>query len=183
MAQRRRILQDRITVDFALTDDQLALQAAARQFAQRELAPFAAQWDESSEFPRAAIAKAGENGFCGLYTSQERGGLGLPRLDATVIFEELAAGCTSTAAFISIHNMATWMVASWGQTPVLESWSQKLAAGELLASYCLTEPGAGSDAASLRTRAERNGDHYVLNGSKAFISGGGETDLLVIMAR
>jgi alkylation response protein AidB-like acyl-CoA dehydrogenase len=170
-------------VDFALTDDQLALQAAARQFAQRELAPFAAEWDASSEFPRAAIAKAGEHGFCGLYTSQERGGLGLQRLDATVIFEELAAGCTSTAAFISIHNMATWMVASWGETAVLHDWTQKLAAGEMLASYCLTEPGAGSDAASLRTRAERNGDRYVLNGSKAFISGAGATDLLVIMAR
>ncbi|HWK49878.1 MAG TPA: acyl-CoA dehydrogenase family protein [Steroidobacter sp.] len=170
-------------MDFSLTEEQLALQAAARDFAQHELAPFAAQWDESGEFPRAALAKAAELGFCGLYTPQELGGLGLKRLDATVIFEELAAGCTSTAAYPTIHNMATWMVANWGQAAVLTRWAPLLATGQALGSYCLTEPGAGSDAASLRTRAERIGDRYVLSGSKAFISGAGETDLLVVMAR
>jgi len=170
-------------MDFSLSEDQLALQAAARDFARHELAPFAAQWDESGEFPRAALTKAAELGFCGLYTPQELGGLGLTRLDAVVIFEELAAGCTSTAAYLTIHNMATWMVANWGQAPVLERWAPRLATGEALASYCLTEPGAGSDAASLRTRAVRAGDRYELTGNKAFISGAGETDLLVVMAR
>jgi alkylation response protein AidB-like acyl-CoA dehydrogenase len=170
-------------MDFSLSEDQLALQSAARDFARRELAPFAAEWDQSGEFPRAALTKAAELGFCGLYTPQELGGLGLTRLDAVVIFEELATGCTSTAAYLTIHNMATWMVANWGQAPVIERWAPLLATGRALASYCLTEPGAGSDAASLRTRAVRVGDRYELSGSKAFISGAGETDLLVVMAR
>lgn len=170
-------------MDFALTEEQLALQAAAREFARHELEPFAARWDHDAEFPRAAIAKAAELGFCGLYTSQELGGLGLKRLDTAVIFEELAAGCTSTAAYLSIHNMVSWMVSNWGQPAVLARWAPRLASGEALGSYCLTEPGAGSDAVALRTRAERVGDKYVLSGSKAFISGAGETDLLVIMAR
>jgi alkylation response protein AidB-like acyl-CoA dehydrogenase len=170
-------------VEFALTDDQLALQTAARDFARRELAPNAARWDDTAEFPRAAIAKAGELGFCGVYTPEAQGGLGLKRLDAAVIFEELAAGCTSTTAYITIHNMVSWAVANWGQGAVLEDWAPRLASGRALGSYCLTEPGAGSDAASLRTRAERKGERYVLDGSKVFISGAGDTDLLVVMAR
>ena len=170
-------------MDFALNDEQLAFQLAARVFSRRELAPHAARWDAEETFPREVIAKAGELGFCGLYTPEALGGLGLPRLDSSLIFEELAAGCTSTTAFITIHNMATWMVATWGQQAVSQQWVPKLAAGERLASYCLTEPGAGSDAASLKTRAEKRGDRYLLNGAKVFISGAGATDLLVVMAR
>ena len=170
-------------MDFALNDEQLAFQQAARDFSRRELAPHAARWDAEEMFPREVIAKAGELGFCGLYTPEALGGLGLPRLDSSLIFEELAAGCTSTTAFITIHNMATWMFATWGQESLTREWIPKLAAGELLASYCLTEPGAGSDAASLKTRAEKRGDRYVLNGAKVFISGAGATDWLVVMAR
>ena len=170
-------------MDFSLSDEQLALQDAARDFAQRELAPHAASWDANEEFPLATIAKAADLGFCGIYTPEAHGGLGLKRLDAAIIFEELAAGCTSTTAYITIHNMCAWMVASWGQRPVLETWAAKLAAGQALASYCLTEPSAGSDAGSLKTRAEKKGDRYLMSGSKAFISGAGATDLLVVMAR
>ena len=170
-------------MDFALNDEQRAFQQAARDFAEGELAPHAAGWDAESVFSREALAKAGELGFCGLYTPEHFGGLGLTRLDASVIFEELAGGCTSTAAYLSIHNMATWMVSRWGTQALCQQWVARLAAGEALASYCLTEPQAGSDAASLRTRAERQSDHYIINGSKAFISGAGSTDLLVVMAR
>ncbi|MDM4771848.1 acyl-CoA dehydrogenase family protein [Solimonas sp. SE-A11] len=170
-------------MEFSLNDEQRALQAAARDFARHELAPYAAQWDAESEFPRETIAKAGELGFCGLYTPEALGGLGLSRLDSSVIFEELAAGCTSTTAFITIHNMATWMFATWGQEQLARQWVPRLAAGELLASYCLTEPGAGSDAAALKTRAEKRGGYYLLNGTKVFISGAGSTDWLVVMAR
>src|SRR5471032_409477 len=170
-------------MDFELNDEQRAFQQAARDFAEGELAPHAARWDEESYFCRETLAKAGELGFCGLYTPQEIGGLGLSRLDASIVFEELAGGCTSTTAYLSIHNMATWMVSRWGKPELRERWVADLAAGTLLASYCLTEPQAGSDAASLRTRADLNGDHYLLNGGKAFISGAGSTDLLVVMAR
>jgi alkylation response protein AidB-like acyl-CoA dehydrogenase len=170
-------------VEFALSADQLAFQEAARSFARGALAPHAARWDETCEFPRDTIARAGELGFCGLYLPETLGGLGLSRLDSTIILEELAAGCTSTAAFMTIHNMATWMVAMWGQPEVAQEWVPALAAGRKLASYCLTEPGAGSDAASLRTRAAKRGDDYVLDGSKVFISGAGDTDLLVVFAR
>ncbi|AXQ31387.1 acyl-CoA dehydrogenase [Solimonas sp. K1W22B-7] len=170
-------------MEFALNDVQLSLQAAARDFARHEFAPNAAQWDADSEFPRETIAKAGELGFCGVYTPESAGGLGLKRLDAAVIFEELAAGCTSTTAYITIHNMVTWVVATWGQGRVLSDWAPRLASGQALGSYCLTEPGAGSDAASLKTRAVRHGDRYRISGSKIFISGAGGTDLLVVMAR
>jgi alkylation response protein AidB-like acyl-CoA dehydrogenase len=166
-----------------LTDEQQAFREAARDFALAELAPFAAHWDAESEFPRDAIRKAGELGFCGLYTSEEAGGAGLTRLDAAIVFEELAAVDPSTAAYISIHNMATWMLTTFATPAVRDAWGPSLAQGERLASYCLTEPGAGSDAASLRTRAEKDGDEYVLYGSKAFISGAGATDMLVVMAR
>lgn len=170
-------------MEFALTEEQMALQGVARDFARRELAPQAARWDRDAEFPRAALAKAAELGFCGLYSPQEFGGLGLHRLDSAVIFEELAGGCTSTTAYLTIHNMVSWIVATWGQDGVRSRWAPALAHGHALGSYCLTEPGAGSDAAALKTRAARHGDHYVLSGSKAFISGAGETDLLVVMAR
>ena len=170
-------------MDFSLSAEQLEFQEAARAFARGELEPHAAHWDQSCEFPRETIARAGELGFCGLYTPQALGGLGLTRLDSTIVLEELAGGCTSTAAYITIHNMATWMVATWAQPVCAQEWVPALASGRKLASYCLTEPGSGSDAASLRTRAEKRGDHYILNGSKAFISGAGETDLLVVFAR
>ena len=160
-------------MEFALSEEQLALQAAARDFARRELAPHAARWDQEEEFPRGALAKAGECGFCGIYMPEAHGGLGLRRMDAALIFEELAAGCTSTTAYLTIHNMVSWIVASWGQPPVLEQWAARLARGEALGSYCLTEPDAGSDAAALKTRAERDGDRSFLSGNKAFISGAG----------
>ena len=170
-------------MDFELTDDQRAFQQAARDFAAAEMAPFAAAWDARSEFPRATLAHAGELGFCGLYASETAGGLGLPRLDATIVLEELAAACPSTTAYLSIHNMATWMIAAFARSEIVAEWGPDLAQGRRLASYCLTEPEAGSDAASLRTSARRDGDDYVVNGSKAFISGAGATDALVVMAR
>lgn len=170
-------------MDFELTEEQRAFAQTARDFAQAEFAPHAAQWDAEAIFPREAIAKAGELGFCGLYAPENAGGLALPRLDATLVFEELAAVDPSTTAFITIHNMATWMLGTWATDAVREHWGPLLTTGEKLASYCLTEPGAGSDAASLKTRAERVGGEYVLNGGKAFISGAGSTDVLVLMAR
>jgi len=170
-------------MDFRLSDEQLAFAQAAREFALGELAPNAARWDAESIFPREAFQRAGELGFCAMYAPESIGGLGLPRLDATLVFEEMAAFDPSTTAFLTIHNMTTWMVGSWGTEAVKEKWGPALASGEMLASYCLTEPNAGSDAGSLQTRAERKGGAYVLNGSKAFISGGGDTDLLVVMAR
>ena len=170
-------------MDFELSEDQRAFADTARQFAQAELAPHAAQWDREAHFPRDAIAKAGELGFCGLYAPENAGGLALPRLDATLVFEELAAVDPSTTAFITIHNMATWMLGTWATDAVREQWGEQLTSGQKLASYALTEPGAGSDAASLKTRAELVGHEYIINGSKAFISGAGSTDVLVLMAR
>ncbi|KII98932.1 acyl-CoA dehydrogenase [Xanthomonas citri pv. fuscans] len=166
-----------------LNDEQEAFRAAARDFADKQLAPHAAQWDAEGHFPREAIAKAAELGFCGLYTDEGVGGLGMRRLDAAVVFEELATVDPSTSAFISIHNLATWLIASYGTDAVRAQWGEAMASGARLGSYCLTEPGSGSDAASLKSRAQRDGDSYVLNGSKAFISGAGATDVLVVMAR
>ncbi len=166
-----------------LGEEQRAYREAARDFALAELAPHAARWDAEGIFPRDAIAKAGELGFCGLYTDEAAGGSGLSRLDAAIVFEELAAVDPSTTAFISIHNMATWMLTAHASPALRAAWGTALAGGQRLASYCLTEPGAGSDAASLKTRATRDDGGYVLNGSKAFISGAGATDLLVVMAR
>ncbi|WP_219132470.1 acyl-CoA dehydrogenase family protein [Janthinobacterium sp. UMAB-60] len=170
-------------MDFELSDEQREFQQAARAFAEGELAPHAAHWDAESIFPVDTIAKAGEMGFCGLYTPQRWGGLGLSRQDAAIVFEELAGGCTSTTAYITIHNMATWMLSRWGQEALCDEWVPALAAGQKLASYCLTEPQSGSDAASLRTKAVKDGDFYVLDGTKAFISGAGQTDMLIVMAR
>ncbi|KQW93443.1 acyl-CoA dehydrogenase [Massilia sp. Root418] len=170
-------------MDFELNDDQRAYQDAARQFAAREMAAQAARWDAEGIFPRQTISHAGELGFCGLYVPQAMGGLGLSRLDATVVFEELARACPSTTAYLTIHNMASAMIAQWAQPEVREAWIGDLATGRKLASYCLTEPGAGSDAASLTTAAVADGGDYVITGGKAFISGAGATDALVVMAR
>ena len=170
-------------MEFELNEEQAAFRDAARQFAANEFAPNAAHWDENAEFPRAAVAKAGELGFCGLYTPEEAGGLGLTRLDASIVLEELARGCTSTTAFISIHNMVAWMIGTFGTDEVRATLAPALASGEALASYCLTEPGAGSDAAALKTTAGKTEGGYVLNGTKAFISGAGDTEVLLVMAR
>ena len=170
-------------MNFDFTEEQLAFRDTARQFASAEFAPHAARWDEHHEFPRAAIAKAGELGFCGLYTPREAGGLGLSRLDASIVLEELARGCTSTTAFISIHNMATWMIGAFATPETRDALCRRLATGEALASYCLTEPDAGSDAAALKSTARKAEGGYILNGVKAFISGAGDTDVLVVMAR
>jgi len=170
-------------MDFSLSEDQQAFVASARAFAAGVLAPNAALWDAESVFPKDALRQAGELGFMGMYTPEAAGGLGMSRLDASLIVEELAKGCTATTAFLTIHNMATNMVGKYCSDAVIEQWCHALAAGEKLASYCLTEPGAGSDAGSLRTTATRDGDHYIVNGSKVFISGAGDTDVLVVMLR
>ncbi|WP_299183420.1 acyl-CoA dehydrogenase family protein [uncultured Neptuniibacter sp.] len=170
-------------MDFELNEDQIAFADMARAFAQNEFEPHAAKWDEEQIFPVEVLQSAGEMGFCGLYSPEDVGGLGLSRLDASIIFEQLAMGCTSTTAFITIHNMATWMIADFGNEDIRQQWCPELTAGTKLASYCLTEPNAGSDAASLKTTARREGDNYILNGSKIFISGAGSTDVLVVMAR
>jgi len=168
---------------FELSEDQIAFQDAARSFAEAEFAPNAEAWDEEKKFPVEELRKAAELGFAGIYVSEDHGGSGLGRLDAAVIFEELAAGCTSTAAYISIHNMASWMIDKFGNDELRAKFLPKLCSMEHFASYCLTEPGAGSDAANLKTKAVRDGDHYVLNGTKAFISGGGRSDVYVCMVR
>jgi len=170
-------------MNFELSEEQSAFAQTAHDFAAAEFAPHAARWDAESIFPKEAIAKAGELGFCGLYAPERVGGLALPRLDATLVFEEMAAVDPSTTAFITIHNMATWMLGTWGTESVCTTWGEDLTSGRKLASYCLTEPGAGSDASSLKTRAELQGNEYVINGGKAFISGAGATDVLVLMAR
>ena len=170
-------------MDFSLNDDQRAFVESARAFAEGAMAPNAARWDEESIFPREVLQQAGELGFMGMYTPESAGGLGMGRLDASLIVEELARGCTATAAFLTIHNMATSMVGKYCSTAIVEQWCPELVAGSKLASYCLTEPGAGSDAASLRTTAVRDGDDYVVNGSKVFISGAGATDVLIVMLR
>lgn len=170
-------------MDFNLSEEQLAFQQAARDFAVGEMAPKAKAWDEEKIFPVDTFKAAGGLGFMGMYCDPDAGGLGISRMDTAIILEELAAGCTSTAAFISIHNMCAWMLSTWGSARVKSEWSALLTSGDKLASYCLTEPGAGSDAGNLRTQARREGDNYVLNGSKAFISGAGSTDILVVMAR
>lgn len=170
-------------MEFSLTEDQQAFVASARAFSQGVLAPNAATWDAESFFPKEVLRQAGELGFMGMYTPEAAGGLGLGRLDASLIVEELAMGCTATAAFLTIHNMATNMVGKYCSDGVIEQWCPELISGAKLASYCLTEPGAGSDAASLRTSAIREGEDYIVNGSKSFISGAGETDVLVVMLR
>lgn len=170
-------------MDFELNEDQRAFADTAYQFAQQQLMPNAAKWDEERLFPKQVLREAGELGFLSLYTPEEQGGLGLSRLDASIVFEQLAMGCTSTTAYMTIHNMVSWMIASFATESVKQNYCAKLVTGEWLGSYCLTEPNAGSDAASLTTSATKNNGQYVLNGAKAFISGAGDTDVLVVMAR
>ena len=170
-------------MDFNLSDDQRAFRDAARDFAGNEFAPHAAAWDEEKIFPEAALRQAAGLGFAGIYIGEDVGGAGLTRLDAAIVFEELAAGCTSTTAYISIHTMSAWMIDRFGSAEQRQRFLPPLTSMQHFASYCLTEPAAGSDAAALATRAVRDGDDYVLNGSKAFISGGGRSDIYVVMCR
>lgn len=170
-------------MDFALNEDQLAIQEAARAFAEGQLAPFSAEWDEKKHFPVDTLRQAAELGFAGIYVNEDVGGSGLSRLDASIIFEALSHGDVPTAAYLTIHNMASWMIDRFGSDELRQRYLPRLTTMQLIASYCLTEPGSGSDAANMRTTARLDGDHYVLNGGKAFISGGGVSDVYVVMAR
>jgi alkylation response protein AidB-like acyl-CoA dehydrogenase len=170
-------------MDFALNEDERAIEEAARRFSRDRLAPFAAEWDETAHFPVDRLREAAALGFAGIYVKSDMGGSEMSRLDAAIIMEELSAGCTSTAAFISIHNMASWMIDRYASEAQRQRFLPALTTMEKIASYCLTEPGSGSDAAALKTRAVRDGDDYVLNGSKAFISGAGVSDVYVCMVR
>ncbi len=168
---------------FELSEDQRLIQKTARDFSTAQLAPFAAKWDEEEIFPIPTMREAAALGFAGIYVKGDVGGSELTRLDAALIFEELSAGCTATAAYLSIHNMASWMIDRFGSDEQRRKWLPKLTTMELIASYALTEPSSGSDAASLKTKAVKDGDHYVLNGAKAFISGAGVSDIYVCMVR
>ena len=170
-------------MDFTLSDDQRAIEEAARAFAQAELAPNSAAWDETRHFPVEVLRKAAALGFAGIYIGEDVGGSALTRLDASIVFEALSYGDVASAAYLTIHNMASWMIDRFGSDELRRRYLPRLTTMELVASYCLTEPGSGSDAAALRTTARLEGDHYVLDGSKAFISGGGVSDLYVVMAR
>ena len=168
---------------FDLTEDQRAIQDMARRFTADAITPFAAEWDEKHIFPRDAIRAAAELGFGSIYVSEASGGIGLGRLEAALIMEAMAYGCPSTSAFISIHNMASWMIDRFGSQPVKDKYLPAMVTMARMGSYCLTEAGSGSDAAALKTQAVREGDHYVVTGSKQFISGGGENDIYVVMVR
>jgi len=170
-------------MDFALNDDQRAIQDMASGFAAERLAPHSAEWDEKKHFPVDVLREAASLGFAGIYVQDDVGGSGLSRLDASIIFEALSYGDVPTAAYLTIHNMASWMIDRFGSDDLRRRYLPRLTTMELIASYCLTEPGSGSDAADLRTTARLDGDHYVLNGGKAFISGGGVSDVYVVMAR
>ena len=170
-------------MDFTLSEDQRAIEDAALSFARAELAPHAARWDEDKHFPVDTLRAAAALGFAGVYIKEDVGGSGLTRLDASIIFEALSSGDVSSAAFLSIHNMASWMIDRFGSDDLRRRYLPRLTTMELIASYCLTEPGAGSDAAALRTTARREGDSYILDGAKAFISGAGTSDIYVVMAR
>jgi alkylation response protein AidB-like acyl-CoA dehydrogenase len=168
---------------FALPEDQIALRDTARAFAEEKIAPFALKWDEDKHFPVDTIREAATLGMGGIYIRDDVGGSGLTRLDAALIFEALAQGCPVVSAYISIHNMAAWMIDAYGSVDQRTRYLPKLCSMRYLASYCLTEPGSGSDAASLRTTAKREGETYVLNGAKQFISGAGAGDLYIVMVR
>ncbi len=170
-------------MDFELTEDQRAIQKVAQDFAAERMAPFAAEWDETETLPVETLRDLATLGFATIYVREESGGTGLGRLDAALIFEALSAGCPSTAAFLSIHNMASWMIDRFGNDDQRKAFLPGLINMDLIASYCLTEPGAGSDAGSLRSKAERDGDDYVINGGKQFISGAGLSDIYVAMIR
>lgn len=170
-------------MQFALTEDQQAVRDMARGFAAEKIAPHALKWDAERHLPLDVIREAATLGIGGIYIKDDVGGSGMTRFDAALIFEALATGCPAVSSFISIHNMAAWMIDAYGSNEQRQKWLPKLCTMEVVASYCLTEPGAGSDAAALRTRAVRDGDHYVLNGQKQFISGGGASDFYVTMVR
>lgn len=172
-----------MTGQFQLTDDQLAIQEMAQRFTADNITPFAAEWDEKHHFPRDVIKQTAELGFGAIYVSEESGGIGLGRLEAALIMEAMAYGCPATSAFISIHNMAAWMIDQFGGAEVKTKYLPDLVTMEKIASYALTEPGSGSDAAALKTSARLDGDHYVLNGTKQFISGSGVNDVYVCMVR
>jgi acyl-CoA dehydrogenase len=172
-----------MTDQFALTDDQIAIQEMARRFTADAITPFAAQWDEDHVFPRDTIKSAAELGFGAIYVSEESGGIGLGRLEAALIMEAMAYGCPATSAFISIHNMAAWMIDTFGSADLKSRYLPQLVTMDKMAGYCLTEPGSGSDAAALKTSAKLDGDHYIVNGTKQFISGGGVNDVYVTMVR
>ena len=173
-----------VLIDFNLTEEQLAIKAMASSFAQRNFQPNAGTWDQEEIFPRLELQMAAELGLAGIYISEEVGGAGLTRLDAAIVFEELAAACPSTAAYLSIHNMVAWMVDHFGNDEIRCRFVPGLTKMDLMASYCLTEPGAGSDAASLKTEAKLDGNsHYIINGTKAFISGGSTSDVYAVMCR
>jgi alkylation response protein AidB-like acyl-CoA dehydrogenase len=170
-------------MDFSFSEEQTAIRETALTFARERIAPFANQWDEKAHFPVDVIRETAPLGMATIYVPEDKGGSGLSRLDGALIFEALAYGCPAISAYLSIHNMVAWMVSRYGTADQNAAWMPKLASMDWLASYCLTEPGAGSDAAALATRAERRGDHYVLNGTKQFISGAGATDFYFIFAR
>ncbi|MFN5819962.1 MAG: acyl-CoA dehydrogenase family protein, partial [Novosphingobium sp.] len=172
-----------MTDQFALTEDQLAIQDMAQKFTADRITTFAAQWDEEHLYPVDVWKAAGELGFGAIYVSEESGGIGLGRLEAALIMEAMAYGCPATSAYISIHNMAAWMIDCFGSAELKARYLPGLVSMEQIASYCLTEPGSGSDAAALKTTARLDGDHYVLNGTKQFISGGGVNDIYVCMVR
>src|SRR6187431_770972 len=168
---------------FDLTEDQLQIQEMARKFTADAITPFAAEWDEKHIFPRDTIREAAELGFGAIYVSEESGGIGLGRLEAALIMEAMAYGCPSTSAFISIHNMAGWMLDRFGSAEIKAKYLPRLVGMEWMASYCLTEPSSGSDAAALKTTAVRDGTDWVVNGTKQFISGAGENELYLTMVR
>jgi alkylation response protein AidB-like acyl-CoA dehydrogenase len=172
-----------MTEQFALSDDQIAIRDMAQRFTAAEITPHAARWDEEHVFPRETIVKAADLGFAAIYVREQSGGAGLGRVEAALVMEAMAHGCPSTSAFISIHNMAAWMIDRFGSDAVRAAYLPDLVTMRRIASYCLTEPGSGSDAAALKTSAVRDGDHYVVTGSKAFISGGGANDIYVTMVR
>jgi len=172
-----------MTEQFGLTEDQIAIQETAQKFTADRITPFAAEWDEKHHYPVDVWKAAGELGFGGIYVSEEGGGIGLGRLDAALIMEAMAYGCPATSAYISIHNMGAWMIDTFGDQQLKDRYLPELVTMEKIASYALTEPGSGSDAAALKTSARLDGDHYVLNGTKQFISGGGVNDVYVVMAR
>src|SRR5262252_11052766 len=170
-------------MQFTLNEDQIAVRDMARDFAAEKIAPHAVRWDEEKHFPVEVMREAATLGIGGVYIRDDVGGSGMTRFDAALIFEALAQGCPTVSAFMSIHNMAAWMIDAFGNDAQRRKWLPRLCTMELLASYCLTEPGSGSDAAGLRTRAVRDGDHYVLNGQKQFISGAGASGCYVVMVR
>jgi acyl-CoA dehydrogenase len=172
-----------MTGQFSLTEDQLAIQDMARKFTADRITPFAAKWDEEHHYPVDVWKAAGELGFGAIYVSEEMGGIGLGRLEAALIMEAMAYGCPATSAYISIHNMAAWMIDTFGGDEIKARYLPEMVSMEKIASYCLTEPGSGSDAAALKTTVRLEGDHYVVNGTKQFISGGGANDIYVVMVR